>query len=154
VSEAVQKSRFVDTGGQAPMIEQRRQVEQKTIAVLDDSEIQLEVVRTELEAAGYRVLTASDLDSLSRLLQGGDKVDLILLDVEMPEVFGDQLGAALKQSVGVGCPIHLLSSLDAHTLARRVLRAGLDGYICKGDGMEALVTRLHEIFADPAAPDA
>jgi twitching motility two-component system response regulator PilH len=121
--------------------------DQKTVAVLDDSEIELEVIKTALEAGGFRVLTASDLESLSQLLKDGGRVDLVLLDVQMPEMFGDQVGTQLKESYGLDCPIHLLSSLDPHTLARRAVRAGLDGYLCKGDGTEALVARVREILS-------
>jgi CheY-like chemotaxis protein len=119
----------------------------KTIAVVDDSEVALEVIKGELEEGGYHILTASDLESLTRLLKDPQhSIDLLLLDVQMPEMFGDQLGSVLKDAVGVRCPIHLLSSLEPHTLARRAERAGLDGYICKGDGMDALVRRVVEIL--------
>jgi DNA-binding response OmpR family regulator len=42
--------------------------------------------------------------------------DLVLLDVEVPEVFGDDVGSVLKGSRGLSTPIYLYSSLPAAEL--------------------------------------
>lgn len=120
--------------------------EEKTILVLDDSEILLEVVAAELGAAGFRVHTARDLEEFERAREAAEAIDLVLLDVQMPEMFGDELGLVLKDVYGMACPVMLVSSLEANELKRRAERAGLDGYICKSEGMDRLVERVVEML--------
>jgi DNA-binding response OmpR family regulator len=117
----------------------------KTVFVLDDSEITLELIRTELSEAGFRVLATDNLVELDRMALTGSP-DLVLLDVQMPELFGDDVGIVLREVHGLRCPIYLLSSLEPHELAVRAADAGADGYICKKDGMEAVVARVKEIL--------
>jgi DNA-binding response OmpR family regulator len=117
----------------------------KTIFVLDDSEIVLELVRTELTQAGYAVHATSDLAELERL-RSTSTPDLVLLDVQMPELFGDDIGMVLRDVHKLACPIYLLSSLDPKDLEQRASEAGLDGYISKRDGMAAVVRRVRDIL--------
>jgi DNA-binding response OmpR family regulator len=124
--------------------------DRKRVLLLDDSPLVLEVVRRSLEAAGIEVLTAASLEEFERHCGAARRLDLVLLDLQLPEVFGDDLGAALKLERGFRCPIHLVSSLERHELERRAGDAGLDGFICKSDGMEALVRRVREILAEQA----
>jgi hypothetical protein len=42
--------------------------------------------------------------------------DLVLLDIEVPEVFGDDVGSVLKGSRGLSTPIYLYPSLPAAEL--------------------------------------
>jgi len=60
----------------------------KTILVVDDSKAILSIVRTVLDVAGYEVLTASDgVEGLS-LLKSGRQVDIIVTDLNMPNMDG------------------------------------------------------------------
>jgi DNA-binding response OmpR family regulator len=118
---------------------------EKTIFVLDDSEIALELIRNYLTEAGFTVHATDDLVELDRLALSATPA-LILLDVQMPELFGDDVGMVLREVHGMRCPIYLLSSLEPHELARRAADAGVDGYICKKDGMDAVVARVKEIL--------
>lgn len=120
----------------------------KTIFVLDDSEIVLELVRTELTEAGFVVRATSDLAELEQL-RSSSSPDLVLLDVQMPELFGDDIGMVLRDVHKLTCPIYLLSSLDPRELTQRAAEAGLDGFISKRDGMPAVVKRVKEILEVP-----
>ena len=60
----------------------------KTVLVVDDSKAILSIIRTVLDVAGYAVLTASDgVEGLS-LLKSGDHVDIIVTDLNMPNMDG------------------------------------------------------------------
>ncbi len=60
----------------------------KTILVVDDSKAILSIIRTVLDVAGYEVLTASDgVEGLS-LLKSGRQVDIIVTDLNMPNMDG------------------------------------------------------------------
>lgn len=60
----------------------------KTVLVVDDAKAILSIVRTVLDVAGYEVLTACDgVEGLS-LLKSGEKVDIIVTDLNMPNMDG------------------------------------------------------------------
>ncbi|HEX3480532.1 MAG TPA: response regulator [Kofleriaceae bacterium] len=123
--------------------------ERKAILVFDDSPFALALTRAALEAAGFTVAIAVDLSSFERQRVAFDP-DLILVDVQMPEAFGDDVASTLRGWHGVQVPILLVSSLDQGELERRAQRAQASGYICKGAGMSELVRRCRELLE--AAP--
>jgi DNA-binding response OmpR family regulator len=72
--------------------------------------------------------------------------DLILMDVQMPELYGDDVAAVLRHVRGARARIFLFSNLPQEELEQRASEAGLDGYINKRDGMDALVSQLRELL--------
>jgi DNA-binding response OmpR family regulator len=116
---------------------------QKTILVFDDSPMILELTRAALEAAGFRVAVADDLATFEQH-RGALDPDLILVDVQMPEAFGDDVVLTLREGHGVRVPILLVSSLDETELASRAERSRAAGYIPKAAGMSELVRRCKE----------
>ena len=111
---------------------------------MDDSEIVLEVFRTALEAAGYEVVCVNALAQLAEVRQQGP-AHLVLMDVQMPEAHGDDIAFTLRNVYGISAPIYLLSGLDEADLADRVEWAGIEGYISKEIGVEAIVGRVRSI---------
>jgi DNA-binding response OmpR family regulator len=122
----------------------------KQILLVDDSVLVLDMMRTALTAAGYDVLTASDLAQLDRH-RGHSRPDLVLMDVQMPEAFGDDVAMVLRAARDVEAPIYLLSTLDEADLQRRAADAEIDGYINKQIGVEAIVKRVREILGGAAS---
>lgn len=116
----------------------------KRILLMDDSEIFLEVTRSALQAAGYDVTCVNDLAQLAEARQHGTS-DLVLMDVQMPEAFGDDIALTLRHVYGISAPIYLLSSLDESDLADRVEWAKIDGFISKQLGVAAIVDRVRTI---------
>lgn len=69
----------------------------KTIMVVDDSASIRQVVRIALNGAGYNVIEASDgKDALSKLT--GEKIHLVISDVNMPNMDGISLVKELKKN--------------------------------------------------------
>jgi len=123
----------------------RQAAERKAILVFDDSPFALALTRAALESAGFTVAIAGDLTSFESQCAAFNP-DLILVDVQMPEAFGDDVALTLRRWRGVEIPILLVSSLDPNELARRAQRAQASGYICKGAGMSELVRRCRELL--------
>jgi CheY-like chemotaxis protein len=117
----------------------------KRILLMDDSPIFLEVTRDALQRAGYTVVCASDLAELERVREEG-RSDLVLMDVQMPEAFGDDIALALRHAYGVEVPIYLLSSLDDNDLRDRVQWAQVEGFISKNRGLDAVVHEVQRII--------
>ena len=120
----------------------------KRILLMDDSEIFLEVARRALVQAGYEVITANDLESFQAARQQ-KPADLVLMDVQMPEAFGDDIAMTLRFAHDVDTPIYLLSSLSDQELAERANEAQIDGFISKNIGIERIVDQVRRIL-DPA----
>lgn len=116
----------------------------KRIMLMDDSEMFLEVIASALRAAGYEVVCANDLAQLAHVRQQVAS-DLVLMDVQMPEAFGDDVALTLRHVYGISAPIYLLSSLEEAELADRVQWAGIDGFISKQLGAEEIVNRVRTI---------
>ncbi len=115
----------------------------RRILIVDDSPIILAAVRHALGAHGYACTTCGTFEELAS--HDANDFDLVLMDVQMPELYGDDVGVALRQR-DAKMPIYLFSTLDESELATRAKDAGLDGYISKKRGMEHLVAELARIL--------
>ena len=118
--------------------------ERKRVLILDDSSIVLELVGEALDVAGLEPLTAPDLAHLERRL--GERPDLLVVDVNMPEAYGDDVGAVLRDVRGLQVPIVLFSALPMAELAARAAEGGFTDYVSKDEGVEALVAKIKQVL--------
>ncbi len=73
--------------------------EQMTILVVDDEETLRQFMTRALQSKGYKVLTASDgLEGLRICEERHWEIDLLLTDITMPRMTGDELAAKASQS--------------------------------------------------------
>jgi CheY-like chemotaxis protein len=63
----------------------------ETILVVDDHPELCEIASILLRRCGYRVLTANDGEQAKKLARKDTPIDLLLTDVEMPGMLGDEL---------------------------------------------------------------
>ena len=126
-----------------------------TILVVDDHPNVRTLVREYLGELGYRVVTAADgaeaLAAVSR-----ERVDLILLDIMMPNVDGFEFLHIYRREHHV--PIIMLTARLAEADKVAALELGADDYLTKPFGMQELVARIRAVLrrASPqaAAPGA
>lgn len=119
-------------------------VSSKRILLVDDSAVIRASAAHALRGAGFDVTVRAAFDEL--LENGIDGFDLILMDVHMPELFGDDVAFTLRGQRGVTTPIYLFSSIEEHELATLARDAGIDGYIAKSAGLDKLVARVQQIL--------
>jgi len=112
----------------------------RRVAVIDDSEIILEATKEALTDAGFDVVALTEPSR--QALAGPPPVELIVLDVQLPQAFGDDIAQFLRDRWGVTAPIVLYSSLSEEELKVRATAAGAVGYVCKDWGLERLVEDL------------
>ena len=112
--------------------------------MIDDSPMILEMIDVALSSAGYDVVTAVNLGELDRATHRGAP-DLVILDVQMPEAFGDELGETMREMRSVRAPMLLFSNLADHELEERSKAAGLCGYVPKRAGIRALLERVRTL---------
>ena len=116
----------------------------KRILLVDDSAIIRASAGSALTRAGFDVTVRAAFDEL--IEHGIDGFDLILMDVHMPELFGDDVAFTLRGQRGVTTPIYLFSSIEEKELAKLAADARIDGYISKSSGLDDLVARVRKIL--------
>jgi len=101
------------------------------VLVVDDSLTTRTLERNILEAAGYRVRTATDgTEALRALIE--QPPDVIVCDVEMPNMDGFELAKRVKSDARWrDIPFVLVTSLDSPSDREQGLRAGADAYLVK-----------------------
>jgi two-component system chemotaxis sensor kinase CheA len=105
------------------------------ILVVDDSITTRTLEKNILEAAGYRVILATNgqeaLDQL-HTLQANGGCQLVLSDVDMPKLNGFELTERIRSDPQLRhLPVVLVTSLDSPADRERGLAAGADAYIVK-----------------------
>ena len=109
------------------------------ILVCDDEREIVEIIRIYLQEAGYEVLCAYD-GCQARLLLEQQEVQLVILDIMMPQVDGLTLAREIRQKSPV--PILFLSAKSQDTDKIIGLNAGADDYITKPFNPLELVARV------------
>lgn len=116
----------------------------RKIVIIDDSPLILKTTKTALEAAGYQASTFSepgDFDPTTEV------PDLVLVDVNMPQFFGDDVVAYFKgEWPTMEAPIYLFSTVAEDELKERAEACGADGYISKHWGLEGLLSAVEKIL--------
>jgi len=122
----------------------RRLIEpNRRILIVDDSPIILAAAKHALLEAGYEVETRGSVEEVGA--HGVDGYSLILMDVQMPELYGDDVAMVLRERQ-IKTPIYLFSTLDVEELAQRAADARVDGFISKAAGTEHLVAEVRRIL--------
>jgi PleD family two-component response regulator len=105
----------------------------KKILVIDDDEMHLISAKELLENEGYEVVTHHNWFGSTNAIKNL-KPDLVLLDINMPALLGDELSVILRLNSKIkDVPIVFYSSNDEDSLRKAASEYGVRGYICKGD---------------------
>ncbi|HVJ90254.1 MAG TPA: response regulator [Labilithrix sp.] len=118
---------------------------QPKILLIDDSALILQVTRMALENAGFAVATAMTVDEFETERRSNPP-DLIIVDIQMPEIFGDDLASTIRAAYREPAPILFLSGIDEEELAERAEDAGVQGWVSKRAGLPALVEKVSAIL--------
>jgi two-component system response regulator MprA len=116
------------------------------IFVVDDDAAVRESLGRALRLEGYEVELAADgAEALERLDGDGAGVDLVVLDVAMPNVDGLEVCRRLRRG-GSRLPVLMLTARDE--VADRVagLDAGADDYVVKPFALEELLARVRALL--------
>ena len=118
----------------------------KTILVVEDNVLNRELMNAVLKAAGYGVLAAKD--GAEALMQiGREKVDLLLLDVDLPFIQGDHLLQAAREN-GVDVPAIFISGLPGDDVEVRAFEVGASDFIRKPVKNSVLLARIANVLRE------
>ena len=120
----------------------------KKILVVDDETDLLRVTAIRLQKKGYEVFEAVDgQEALNLACQ--KMPDLIILDVHLPVMNGDEVVKIFKKDENLKhIPIILTSLTDAVSLEKRFKECGADGYFAKSIETEALFGMIKKYISD------
>ena len=114
---------------------------QKTIYVVDDNDINLQVAEEALKEH-YRIMTLPSAKRMFVLLEK-IKPDLILLDIEMPEMDGFEALQRLKQnSAQADIPVMFLTSMTDAKTEVRGFELGVIDFVAKPFSAPVLLNRI------------
>ena len=111
----------------------------KTILIVDDEKMILNLLAHNLEKEGYNVIEASDGMEAINIAQE-KKVDLILLDVMLPKLDGLSVCKRIKNMIDV--PVLMVTAKDDELDKILGLELGADDYITKPFNIRELLARV------------
>jgi len=116
-----------------------------TVMVVDDEEVIRETARMILEALGFRVLLATDgRDAVERFRERGDEVDVVLLDMTMPHMSGEEAFTELRR-IRPDISVILSSGYNEQDATNRFAGKGLSGFIQKPYSAQELANTLRGV---------
>ena len=116
----------------------------RTILLADDEPSVLRTTRKMLERQGFHVVTATDgQEVLDRFEALGGTVDLVILDMTMPTLSGEETLRALQQ-IAPEVPIILSSGYNEQDAVRGILGHRPSGFIQKPYGVDDLIGVLRK----------
>lgn len=117
-----------------------------TVLLVDDEAMVLSVGERMLKKLGYKVLVSdSGEEAMKVFTSNQDEVELVILDVVMPEMGGLKVFEQMKQ-VKPDVKILLSSGYNADRDAATLLERGCDGYLQKPFDLESLSRIVGEIL--------
>ena len=113
-----------------------------TILVVDDEPSVLKVVRRMMEKFGYSVMTASDgREGLETFKKKSNEIILVLLDMTMPHLSGEELFREIKK-IRKDVPVILTSGFNEQDATNRFAGKGLAGFIQKPFQLAKLAEKI------------
>jgi len=117
-----------------------------TILLVDDEEIVREVAQEMLKVMGYEVLTAKGgKDAIKIYKKNGDTIDLVLLDMVMPDIGGSEVYDRLKEK-NPGIKVLLSSGYGIDGEAMEIMERGCHGFIQKPFKISDLSQEIQKIL--------
>jgi len=120
----------------------------KHVLVIDDNKLILTILSDILVAAGYKVSTAEDVVYCNDIIYGYLPPDLILMDIHLPFMSGNQKVRIMKRRpTGRDIPIILISSMGENELKAKAADCGADGYLVKPIDDRLLLAKVEQILS-------
>ncbi|WP_346296932.1 chemotaxis protein CheW [Rhodopseudomonas sp. P1] len=133
--------------------EMRQTMTTRSVLLVDDSAFFRNMLGPVLKAAGYKVRVATSAVEGLAVLRSGAQFDVILTDIEMPEMNGFEFAEAIRSDTKMSnLPVIALSSLVSPAAIERGRQAGLTDYIAKFD-RPGLIAALKEQTTMHATPE-
>ena len=119
----------------------------KTALIVDDSPTMRQMVAFTLTNAGFTVIEAQDGKDAVNKVAGGGKMDVVVTDLNMPEMDGIALIKELRKLSAFRCtPILMLTTESAAEKKQAGKEAGATGWIVKPFNPEILLKTIARVL--------
>ena len=123
------------------------EIDQKTVLIVDDDEINRRAYAEMLEINNLNVLEAVDgQDAIELYQKHADKIHLVVLDVIMPRLNGRDALRAIRKINPHCCCLMVTGYIDAEPL-QDIVDQGVSGILRKPFGMSELLGWVNKIIA-------
>ncbi len=114
------------------------------ILVVDDEPYITDLLGAALRFEGFNVEVAAT-GAAALELAGGNRQDLVLLDVMLPDIDGTEVCRRMR-TMGIATPVLFLTARDATEDKVAGLKVGGDDYVAKPFSLDELVARIHAVL--------
>jgi two-component system chemotaxis sensor kinase CheA len=120
----------------------------RTILLVDDSPFFRDMLAPLIKAAGYRVIAVGSGSEALAALKSGKRIDVVVTDVEMPELDGFALAQAMRGAPATAAiPIIALAAMVSDETIARGRAVGFHDFVAKFD-RPGLIAAIKEQSAD------
>lgn len=121
-------------------------MDQKRILLVDDHQLIIDGLRGFIETnPAYKVVGEANTGSEAIRLAGVLKPDLILMDIEMPEMSGIQACDEIKKMSPL-CKIIIVSMHNEKQLIKKLISQGADGYLLKNSQQSEVMAAIEKVL--------
>ena len=113
------------------------------VLAVDDEAGILRLMKLELTAQGFRVITAGNGEEALRLIEE-QRPDVVLLDIIMPEMTGLEVMRHLREQMNT--PVIMVTAKDSDADKVRGLELGADDYLVKPFSLDELSARIRAVL--------
>ena len=123
-----------------------------TLLIVEDNLPLAQCLRLELEAEGFKAVTAPDAAGALLQLQASEPVDLLVVDWDLPDLSGLELLRRLRKH-NFHQPVLMLTGHDEVDRKVLALESGADDYMVKPFSFDELQARIQALLRRSTAPD-
>lgn len=116
------------------------------IIVAEDNKLVLETIFHSLSREGYDIIKANDGKECIDLLQKNE-VDLIITDLYMPFINGNEIISIVRDEYKKKTPILVLSAAGAEAIVLKAFELGADDFMVKPFSLVELTVRVRKLLA-------
>ena len=118
----------------------------KTVLIIDDIQENIDILERRLKNEGFSVLTSNEAPKGLHILKD-EKIDLVLLDINMPVLDGFTLLGNIKEDKSIShIPVIMVTANEDVKMSLNCLKKGACGYITKPFSMEQIKQQIDNCF--------
>ncbi len=126
-------------------------VNQKSVLVVEDNELNMRLFCDLLDAYGFKTFQCRDGAKAVELTRK-HKPDLIIMDIQLPEVSGLDITRWIKDDESLRhIPVLAVTAFAMRADEQRVREAGCEGYLSKPIQMRSFLAKVEELVGDRKA---
>ncbi|OYT59767.1 response regulator [Euryarchaeota archaeon ex4484_178] len=113
--------------------------------VIDDNKELTKIIEKYMEKKGFDVLVANTVQEAMKIIEKGERIDVMLLDLMLPDIHGLEFLKIIREHEKNVAIIVITGLKDLNTVIE-VMKAGADDYLVKPFRLGELEEKVHEIL--------